>query len=147
LIGRSAKIFAEWLTGNKGLFFGRVRVCVTPQDQEDLFQEIAAKYGVRSPAIAEMRRSPLDLSGRLEYGDAWTQRNGSIAKESERWMSGSAFSRRSATDPRVECSRANPELSEIDRSLTPLLLDGFSYKEMAAMLGITENYVGGRSVY
>jgi RNA polymerase sigma-70 factor (ECF subfamily) len=26
--------------------------------------------------------------------------------------------------------------------LTLLLLDGFSYKEMAATLGITENYVG-----
>ena len=34
------------------------------------------------------------------------------------------------------------QLNEVDRSLTLLLLDGFSYKEMAAMLGITENYVG-----
>jgi RNA polymerase sigma-70 factor (ECF subfamily) len=33
-------------------------------------------------------------------------------------------------------------LNEIDRSITLLLLDGFTYKEMAAMLGITENHVG-----
>ncbi|MFT6055352.1 MAG: RNA polymerase sigma-70 factor (ECF subfamily) [Roseivirga sp.] len=30
----------------------------------------------------------------------------------------------------------------IDRSLTLLLLDGFSYKEMSKMLGITESNVG-----
>jgi RNA polymerase sigma-70 factor (ECF subfamily) len=33
-------------------------------------------------------------------------------------------------------------LDEIDRSLVLLLLDGFSYKEMAGILGITESNVG-----
>ena len=48
-----------------------------------------------------------------------------------------------ATDPRVEWLYEQiRQLNEVDRSLTLLLLDGFSYKEMAAMLGITENYVG-----
>jgi RNA polymerase sigma-70 factor (ECF subfamily) len=47
------------------------------------------------------------------------------------------------TDPRIEWLYAQiRQLNEIDRSLTLLLLDGFSYKEIAAMLGITENYVG-----
>jgi len=48
-----------------------------------------------------------------------------------------------AADPRVEWLYEQiQQLNEVDRSLTLLLLDGFSYKEMAAMLGITENYVG-----
>lgn len=34
------------------------------------------------------------------------------------------------------------QLSSIDRSLTLLLLDGYSYKEMASILGITESNVG-----
>jgi RNA polymerase sigma-70 factor (ECF subfamily) len=34
------------------------------------------------------------------------------------------------------------KLDEIDRSVTLLLLDGFSYKEMASILGITESNVG-----
>jgi len=34
------------------------------------------------------------------------------------------------------------KLDEIDRSITLLLLDGFSYKEMASILGITESNVG-----
>ena len=33
-------------------------------------------------------------------------------------------------------------LDEIDRSVTLLLLDGFSYKEMASILGISESNVG-----
>ena len=34
------------------------------------------------------------------------------------------------------------KLDEIDRSITLLLLEGFSYKEMASILGITESNVG-----
>jgi len=34
------------------------------------------------------------------------------------------------------------QLDEIDRSITLLMLDNFSYKEMAAILGITESNVG-----
>ena len=49
----------------------------------------------------------------------------------------------STTDPRIDWLYEQiRQLSEVDRSLTLLLLDGFSYKEMAAMLGITESYVG-----
>ena len=33
-------------------------------------------------------------------------------------------------------------LNEIDRSLTLLLLDGYSYKEMAEMMGISESNIG-----
>jgi RNA polymerase sigma-70 factor (ECF subfamily) len=33
-------------------------------------------------------------------------------------------------------------LDEIDRSVTLLMLDGFSYKEIAGMLGISESNVG-----
>ena len=48
-----------------------------------------------------------------------------------------------ATDLRIEWLYTKiRQLNEIDRSLTLLLLDGFSYKEMAATLGITENHVG-----
>ena len=40
-----------------------------------------------------------------------------------------------AADPRIEWLYARiRELNEIDRSLTLLLLDGFSYKEMASCL-------------
>jgi RNA polymerase sigma-70 factor (ECF subfamily) len=34
------------------------------------------------------------------------------------------------------------KLNETDRSITLLMLDGFSYKEMSSILGISETYVG-----
>src|SRR5207248_5551616 len=34
------------------------------------------------------------------------------------------------------------QLDHVDRSLTLLLLDGYSYREMAETLGISESYVG-----
>jgi RNA polymerase sigma-70 factor (ECF subfamily) len=34
------------------------------------------------------------------------------------------------------------QLNEVDRSLSLLLLDGYSYKEMADMLGISESNIG-----
>ena len=34
------------------------------------------------------------------------------------------------------------QLDEIDRTLTLLMLDGFSYREIGATLGITESHVG-----
>ena len=36
------------------------------------------------------------------------------------------------------------QLNELDRSLTLLLLDGFSFKEMAEALGMSESNVGVR---
>ena len=46
-------------------------------------------------------------------------------------------------DPRVEwLYRQIAQLKEVDRSVALLLLDGFSYKEIAAIVGITENNVG-----
>ena len=46
-------------------------------------------------------------------------------------------------DPRVEwLYRQIAELNEVDRSLALLMLDGFSYREMAGILGITENHIG-----
>jgi RNA polymerase sigma-70 factor (ECF subfamily) len=48
-----------------------------------------------------------------------------------------------AVDPRIGWLYEQiRQLNEIDRSLALLLLDGFSYREMAATLGITESYVG-----
>lgn len=46
-------------------------------------------------------------------------------------------------DPRVEwLYRQIAQLKDVDRSVALLLLDGFSYKEIAAIVGITESHVG-----
>jgi RNA polymerase sigma-70 factor (ECF subfamily) len=46
-------------------------------------------------------------------------------------------------DPRVEwLYRQIAQLKDVDRSVALLLLDGFSYKEIAAIVGISESNVG-----
>jgi RNA polymerase sigma-70 factor (ECF subfamily) len=46
-------------------------------------------------------------------------------------------------DPRLEwIYRQIAELDEVNRSLALLLLDGYSYREMSAILGLTDSNVG-----
>ena len=46
-------------------------------------------------------------------------------------------------DPRVEwLYRQIAQLKDVDRSVALLLLDGFSYKEIAAIVGLSESNVG-----
>jgi RNA polymerase sigma-70 factor, ECF subfamily len=48
-----------------------------------------------------------------------------------------------APDPRLEwLYHQIAQLKDVDRSVALLLLDGFSYKEIAAIVGITESNVG-----
>ncbi len=50
-----------------------------------------------------------------------------------------------ASDPRVEwLYQQIAQLKDVDRSVALLMLDGFSYKDISAIVGITESNVGVR---
>jgi len=140
-------LFDQWLKSHQGLFFKVVRAyAFTPQDQEDLFQEIATQVWQSVPNFrGEAAVTTWIYRVALNAAIAWTRKEW---KHRERRQSvdrvePAILQASPATDPRIEWLYVQiRQLNEIDRSLTLLLLDGFSYKEMAAMLGITENYVG-----
>jgi len=141
------RVFDEWLRSHEGLFFKVVRAyAFTPQDQEDLFQEIATQVwrsipGFRGDAAVTTWIYRVALNAAI----TWThkERKHRAGKQDLDGAEPAILQASPAADPRVEWLYEQiRQLSEIDRSLTLLLLDGFSYKEMAAMLGITENYVG-----
>jgi RNA polymerase sigma-70 factor, ECF subfamily len=141
------QVFDGWLSNHQGLFFKVVRAyAFTPHDQEDLFQEIATQVwrsipGFRGDAAVTTWIYRVALNAAI----AWTQkeRRHRAGKEGLDGVEHAFLQASPATDPRIEWLYEQiRHLNEIDRSLTLLLLDGFSYKEMAAMLGITENYVG-----
>ena len=141
------QVFDGWLRNHQGLFFKVVRAyAFTPQDQEDLFQEIATQVwrsipGFRGDAAVTTWIYRVALNAAI----AWTQkeRKHRAGKEGLDGVEHAFLQASPATDPRIEWLYDQiRQLNEVDRSLTLLLLDGFSYKEMAAMLGITENYVG-----
>lgn len=141
------RLFDHWLQSHQGLFFKVVRAyAFTPQDQEDLFQEIAAQLW-RSAANfrGEAAASTWIYRVALNTAIAWTRKEWKHRDGKQSIDGGSVAILRASpvTDPRIEWLYGQiRQLNEIDRSLTLLLLDGFTYKEMAAMLGITESYVG-----
>src|SRR6185369_8919871 len=77
---------------------------------------------------------------------AWTRKEGrhQRGKESFEGMEGLlTTSPTEGRDPRVEwLYHQIAQLKEVDRSVALLLLDGFSYKEIAAITGLTESNVG-----
>ena len=141
------RVFDDWLKSHRGLFFKVVRAyAFTPQDQEDLFQEIATQVW-RSVANFRGEAAVTTWIYRvaLNAAIAWTgqERKHRDGKPLLDGVELAVLQPSTTTDPRIEWLYGQiRQLSEVDRSLTLLMLDGFSYKEMAAMLGITENYVG-----
>ena len=141
------RLFGQWLKSHQGLFFKVVRAyAFTPQDQEDLFQEIGTQVWQSIPNFrGEAAVTTWIYRVALNAAIAWTRKEWKHrdGKQSVDGVEPAILHASSAADPRVEWLYTQiRQLNEIDRSLTLLLLDGFSYKEMAAMLGITENYVG-----
>jgi RNA polymerase sigma-70 factor (ECF subfamily) len=137
----------DWLHGHKGILLKVVQAyAFTPADREDLFQEIATQVwrsvpNFRGDAAVTTWIYRVALNAALAWTrKEWKYRNG---KQSVDGVNLAILQASPAADPRIEWLYARiRELNEIDRSLTLLLLDGFSYKEMASMLGITENHVG-----
>lgn len=140
-------IFESWLKEYKLLLFKVVRAyAFTADDQDDLFQDIALQVWRSVPnfrreaavstwlyrialntAIKWSRKERKHHDGRntIEHTTHILIENADLPDERLEWLY-------------TEISKLN----EIDRSLTLLLLDGFSYREMSQMLGISESNVG-----
>ena len=137
-------ILEQWLTLHKGLLFKVVRA-YTAAEHDDLFQEIIIQVWHSIPAFRQ-EASVTTWLYRIALNTAikWTKKEKKHAgaetidnvqhllqdnkiqlDERLTWLYGEIY-----------------KLDEIDRSVTLLLLEGFSYKEMSAMLGISESNVG-----
>lgn len=139
-------IFGNWLHQYKALVFKVVRAyAFTAMDRDDLFQEITIQIWHSVPTFRHdssvttwIYRISLNTAikwGRKEqkHYKAETldlvqhvlQENKTQVDEQLAWLYEEIY-----------------KLDEIDRSITLLLLDSFTYKEMADILGITESNVG-----
>lgn len=140
------RIFEQWLGEHRGIFFKIVRAyAFTPADQDDLFQEISLQVWKSIPDFrGEAKASTWIYRVALYAALAWTRREKRqpmtqpLAALEERLTI-----RAEPIDERLEWLYAQiAGLEPVDRSLCLLLLDGFSYKEMAEMVGISESNVG-----
>lgn len=143
------QVFKDWLDQHKAVLFKIIRAyAFTAADRDDLFQEISIQVWHSIPTFRQ-EASVTTWLYRIALNTAikWTkkERKHSDAKESLDTVHHILQESKIQIDERLvwlynEISR----LDEIDRSIALLLLEGFSYKEMASIAGITESNIGVR---
>ena len=143
------QLFDRWLTQHRGLLFKVVRAYSSNHhDSEDLFQEIAVQLW---HSIPNYKRNCAETTWiyRVAFYSAstWaqkekTRREGRKSFETEHPILSQSLEE---VDPRLDWLYERiHRMDEPDRSLTLLLLDGFQYKEMAEIIGLSESNVGVR---
>ena len=137
-------ILLEWLKLYKGLIFKVVRA-YTVVDHDDLFQEIIIQVWHSIPTFRQ-EASVTTWLYRIALNTAikWTKKEkkhaGAEALDNVQHL---LEENRTSIDERLTWIYGEIyKLDEIDRSVALLFLEGFSYKEMSAMLGIGESNVG-----
>jgi RNA polymerase sigma-70 factor, ECF subfamily len=148
LVSERDRIFGDWLASHKGILFKVVHAyAFAHADRQDLFQEVALQVWRSIDAFRGESSVPTWLYRvALNTAIAWSRKEdrhhrGKQPLEVVEGLLTTASS--DGPDPRVEwLYREIAQLKDVDRSVALLLLDGFSYKEIAAIVGITENNVG-----
>jgi RNA polymerase sigma-70 factor, ECF subfamily len=140
------RVFEEWMEAHQAILFKVARAYgATHADREDLFQEIALQVWNSIPAFrGDAAASTWIYRVALNTALAWRRKQGKHGRgrqdlEAATGLLVSADSR----DPRLEwIYQRIAELDDVSRSLALLMLDGFSYRDMSQILGLSESNVG-----
>ena len=138
------QVFESWLSQYKGLFFKIVRAyAVSGPELDDLFQEIVIQVWKSVPAFrGESAVSTWVYRISINAALSWVRKEGRhrALEKIEGLVLQEGVEK---ADERLDWLYAEiHRMNEIDRSIALLLLEGFSYKEMAVVLGITETNIG-----
>jgi RNA polymerase sigma-70 factor, ECF subfamily len=142
------RIFSDWLAGHKGILFKVVHAYAFEHaDRQDLFQEVAVQLWRSVDAFRGDSSVPTWMYRvALNTAIAWTRKQDRHQRGKQALEVGEDLLTTASAevrDPRVEwLYHQIAQLKDVDRSVALLLLDGFSYKEIAAIVGITESNVG-----
>ena len=141
------QIFNQWLGQYKALIFKVVRAYTTAAaDRDDLFQDVCLQLWRSVPSFrAESAVSTWIYRIAIRTALTWQGREQRQRKRAQQYAAGQPVlqSPQQPEDERlVWLYEEIRKMDEIDRSLALLLLDGFSYKEMSKLLGISESNVG-----
>lgn len=141
------KIFDLWIEEYTPLLFKVVRAYAsTPDDQDDLFQEISIQVWRSIPNFKEKSKASTWLY-RISLNVAlnWKRKHKKYedGKQSFENVRHILHQPVEAVDDRLDwLYQEIAKLDKVDRSVTLLMLDGFSYKEMSEILGISESNIG-----
>lgn len=115
-------------------------------DRQDLFQEIVLQVWRSVKAFrGESSVSTWMYRVALNTATAWTRKQDRHQRGKQPLQTVDGLLALSATqaDPRVEwLYRQIAQLKDVDRSVALLMLEGYAYKEIAAIVGISEGNVG-----
>ena len=141
------QIFNEWLNEYRALLFKVIRAyAFNTEDQNDLFQEVSLQAYRSIPNFkAESAVSTWLYRIALNTAIKWStkERKHATGHQEIGTVTHVLETRDEPKDERVAWLYAEiKKFNEIDRSLTLLLLDGYSYKEMSHMMGISEGNIG-----
>jgi len=140
------QIFDHWLKEHKGLFFKFVRAyAFTQNDRDDLFQEIAVQVWRSIPNFkGDAAVTTWIYRITINTAIAWTRKEKKHQEGRQSFIEAEHLLKEAnQPDGRLDWLYEQiSQLNEVDRTLTLLLLDGFSYKEMSKIIGISESNVG-----
>ncbi len=141
------KTFNSWIKDYRALLFKVVRAyTLNNDDANDLFQEIAIQVWKSIPNFrGESAASTWLYRIALNTAIRWSKRERKH-NDGKQDFDSSAYMleyKPDQQDERLEWLYYQiAQMDEVDKSLTLLLLDGFSYKEMAEMMGISDSNIG-----
>ncbi|MEJ0034292.1 MAG: RNA polymerase sigma factor [Bacteroidota bacterium] len=142
-------ILNNWIGQYKGLLFKITRsYAFTPMDRDDLFQEITVQIWRSIPSfrgecavMTWLYRIALNTAIRFSQREKKQSQN-KIDIDHANYV---LIETDNTSDDKLSwLYHEISKLHEIDRSICLLLLEGFSYKEMAEIVGITESNIGVR---
>jgi len=139
-------VFEGWIDAHKAILFKVARVYgATHADREDLFQEIALQVWHSVEAYrGDCAATTWIYRVALNTALAWRrkERKHGEGRQDIEAVTGLLIAP-SGRDPRLDwIYQRIAELDEADRSLALLMLDGFSYRDMSQILGLSESNVG-----
>jgi RNA polymerase sigma-70 factor (ECF subfamily) len=144
------EILDRWLADYSGIFYKLVRVyALNHHDQEDLFQEIVFQLWRSVPGFrGTAKESTYVYQVALFAAMAWSRkeiRRTDHLEASTELMECHLFMPIPVKDSRLEWLYEQiSKMKVVDRSLILLLLEGYNYREIASLIGLSESNVGSR---
>lgn len=140
-------IFDRWIGEFKPLLFKVIRAyAFSSDDQDDLFQEISVQVWRSVPNFKQKSKLSTWLYRiALNVALNWNRKHKRYrdGKRNIQDIEHILVQQEADEDERlVWLYQEIAKLDKIERSITLLMLDGFSYKEMADILGISESNIG-----
>ena len=144
---KQREIFDLWLKDYKALLFKIIRAyAIQREDQDDLFQEVCIQVYRSIPNFKGMSavttwiyRIALNTAIKWSTKERRHQEGHQEIKHETHVLE----AMENPDDERISwLYQEIHQFNEVDRSLSLLLLEGYSYREMAEMLGISESNIG-----